>query len=205
MNLSRLITIAQNSELNTLAVKSNVPAIVEFVNLGLLELYGRFPIYTEEHLIELVEGVTIYDLPDDFMYMTGAFEAPTSQFAHNSNPLPINEEGNPYSINTINFKQVQIPLTTNGAYISIIYVPKPAVLTSDDLDAEILIPDQLIQPLLNFIAYKGHGAIRVNDQTEGDVYYRRFEQSCSAVERKGIAIASDDLGMDTRIYTRGFP
>ena len=38
-------------------------------------------------------------MPEDFMYITGYEAAPGS----NAIPLPINEEGNPFSVNTINF------------------------------------------------------------------------------------------------------
>lgn len=205
MKLSEIITIAKHSELNTLAVKDNVPAIVSFVNLGLLELYSQFNLYTEEFLIDLVDGVTIYDLPENFMYITGAFEAPPEGSCENSRPLPINEESNPFSVNTINYKQVQIPLSTAGAYIGIMYTPKPQTFTAADLDEEIPLPDHLVQPLLNFIAYKGHGAIRVEGQGDSDVYFTRFRRSCEEKKTQGTAIASDDLSMDSRIYSRGFP
>ena len=205
MKLSEIITIARHSELNTLAVKDNVPAIISFINLGLLELYSQFNLYTEEFLIDLMDGTSIYDLPEDFMYLTGAFEAPAEGSQENSKPLPINEESNPYSVNTINYKQVQVPLNTTGAYISLLYTPKPQNFTPEDLEDEVPLPDSLVQLLLNFVAYKGHGAIRVEGQGDSDMYFTRFRRSCEERKSQGVAIASDDLSMDTRIHTRGFP
>lgn len=203
MRLSEAINVCKHSELNTLAVKDNNEAIVSFINLGLLELYNIFALKTEEHLIALEDGVTIYDLPADFMYMTGAFETPET--GHNSKSVPVNEEGNPYSINMINFKQVQVPLSVSGAYVSIIYVVKPNNMSIDDLEVELPIPDNMVQCLLNFVAYKGHGAIKLDgQQREGDVYYQRFKRSCDDLKKQGTAIASDDLSMDTRLHTRGF-
>jgi hypothetical protein len=204
MKLSDIITIAKHSELNTLAVKDNAAAIISFINLGLLELYSQFELYSEEYLVELQDGVTIYDLPENFMFISGAFEEPVDA-SENSRPLPINEEGNPFSINTINFKQIQVPLNLTGAYISVIYIPKPPLFTIADLEEELPLPDQLVQPLLNFIAYKGHGAIRVEGQGDSDVYFTRFRRSCDERKSQGVAIASDDMSMDTRIFTRGFP
>lgn len=204
MLLQEVINICKYSELNTLSVKDNDEAIVAFINLGLLELYNIFALKSEEFLIELQDGVTIYDLPDNFMYMTGAFESPDE--GQNSKPVPINEDNNPFSINTINFSQVQIPLSTKGAYISIIYVVRPNHLSVERLSDRLPIPDNLVQPLLNFVAYKAHGAIRLDgQQSEGDVYYARFIRSCDDVKRLGTSIASDDLSMSTRIYSRGFP
>jgi hypothetical protein len=204
MKLSEAINICKYSELNTLAVKDNVEAIVSFINLGLLELYGIFALSTKEHLINLQNGVTIYDLPDDFMHLTGAFEAGPESI--NSSTLPINEEGNPFSLNTVNFRQVQIPVSTSGAIIGVLYVPKPVSMTANNLTVELPIPDGLVQCLLNFVAYKGHGAIKLDgQQSEGDIYYRRFKRSCDDIKSQGTAIAADDLSMDTRLSTRGFP
>lgn len=204
MKLSEIISICKYSELNTLSVKDDPVAITAFINLGLLELYNIFALRTEEFLIPLETGKSIYDLPSDFMYMTGAYEPPTT--GTESQYIPINEEGNSYSINTINFRQVQIPLAITGAYVSIIYVVRPNTMSVDNLDEELPIPDNLIQPLLNFVAYKGHGAIRVDgQQSEGDVYYARFKRSCEDLKKQGTSIASDDMSMDTRLRTRGFP
>lgn len=205
MKLSEVVNIAKYSELNTLAVKDNTAAIVSFINLGLVELYGIFSLMTEEYIIDLVDGVTIYDLPSDFMFLTGAYEAPPLNSPSDMIPLPVNEEGNPLSINTVNFKQVQVPTSVEGAYISIIYVPKPKVMSPDNLEEELPLPEQLLQPLLNFVAFKGHGAIRLDGQGEGDEYYRRFKRSCDDVKLRGIGIASDDLSMVDRTTYRGFP
>ena len=74
-----------------------IPVVVTaFANLGLLELYSIFNLRTEEVVINLKSGVTIYDMPEDFMYITGAFELSGSgSNSKGSIPLPINEEGNP--------------------------------------------------------------------------------------------------------------
>lgn len=219
MKVSEVVSLAQKSELRALAVAKDPEAIIQFINLGLLRLYNIFPLKTEEHIIELVEGMSIYDLPDDFMYITGAYESPP-EVKHlsgvygdaprgadlNSLPLPINEANNPRSVNTVNFHQVQVPLTIQGAHVGLIYVQKPEWFTEDDLDKEVPLPDHLIQPLLYFIAFKGHGALRVDgQQSEGDVYYARFQRACDELKRQGTSIASDGLSMDSRLATRGFP
>lgn len=204
MTLQEIINIAKNSELNTLAVKNNDAAIVGFVNLGLIELYSIFSLRTEEFIIELQDGVTIYDLPSDYMYMVAAYEEVPYGSIGNSVPLPINEEENPFSVNTISYSQVQIPLSVKGNYISILYVPKPAKMDASLLDEELPIPDQLVTCLLNFIAFKGHGAIKTDGQGEADVYYIRFKKSCDDVKALGVGITPDDLGMGSRLYKRGF-
>lgn len=204
MTLQEAINIAKYSELSKLSIKDNVEAVVGFINMGLVELYGIFGVRSEEHLITLVDGQTIYELPDDFMYIVGAYENVTNMGGSGTVSLPINEESNPFSVNTIDFKRVQIPLSVTGAYVSIIYVPKPVKMSVNDLEAELPIPDQLIQPLMNFLAFKGHGAVRIEGQGEADIYYARFRRSCEDLKSLGISIAADDLSMSDRISTRGF-
>jgi len=204
MKLSEVLHISRHSELNTLAVKDNDEALVAFVNLGLLELYGLFALDSQEYIIALKSDRTIYDLPADFMYLVGAYRSHGLGFGP-STPLPINVEGNVESVNTVNFRQVQIQNSESGKYVGVIYVKKPTAFTVEDMDEELPIPDQLVQPLLNFMAFKGHSAIRVDGQGEGDVYYLRFKRSCDEILKQGTGIASDDLSMDTRIRDRGFP
>lgn len=205
MKLSELLTVAKFSELNTLAVADNDDAVLAFINLGVLELYNQFALQTEEYLIELQDGITIYDLPDDFMYLVGAYEAPSQGSSSDSFQLPINEDNNPLSVNTINYRQVQIPLSVTGGYIGIIYVQKPQKMTIDNLDDEVPVPDHMIQALLAFIGFKGHGGIRLNNESEGDIYYLRFKQAIDDLRKRGTTIAADDLSMDTRLALRGFP
>ena len=83
------------------------------------------------------DGKYIYDLNENFMYMTGAYDVDIN---NRIRMLPINEEANPLSVNTINFRQVQIPSVATGAEIGIIYVPKPEKMTVDNMDAEIPLP-----------------------------------------------------------------
>lgn len=201
MTLRELITIAKFSELNTLRIAENDEVVVAFINLGLLELYGLFPLYTEEQILDLEDGKYIYDLNDDFMYMTGAYDV---NDVGQVRVLPINEEANPLSVNTINFRQVQIPSVATGAEIGITYVPKPPKMSQDNQDVEVPLPAALLQPLLNFVAFKAHSGMRADQEGEGNSYERRFLRSIENVRSRGIGIASDDVSMDTKLAQRGF-
>ena len=201
MTLRELITIAKYSELNTLRIAENDEVIIAFINLGLTELYGLFPVYSEEQILDLEDGKYIYDLNENFMYMTGAYDVDIN---NRIRMLPINEEANPLSVNTINFRQVQIPSVATGAEIGIIYVPKPEKMTVDNMDAEIPLPAALLQPLLNFVAFKAHSGMRADQEGEGNSYERRFLRSIENVRDRGIGIAADDMSMDTKLSQRGF-
>jgi len=203
MTLQDFINTAKYSELNSLAIKSNDNAIISFVNLGLIELYARFALRTEEYLIELLDNVTIYDMPANFMYLVGAYEEVPKNTTTNVVEVPVNEENNPFSVNTINYKQVQIPLSVAGGYISLLYVPKPEVVT--EMADELPIPEQMVTPLLAYVAYKGHASVKATgENNDTGMYWSRFEKACEKLKELGVGVTPDDMSMSDRIRMRGF-
>ncbi len=203
MTLQELIDLAKNGELSNLSIKDNMDAILGYVNLGLIELYKRFPIETDEHLIELQDATSIYTMPSDFMWIVSAYDEVPENSDKDTISIPINEEDNPLSINTISWNKVQVPVTTQGAYISIIYTSSPDTYTSSDLLEDIPIPVQMVEPLLHYIGYRAHGAMDGNIQAENNTHYQRFELSCKRIESSGM-FTSDDLSTKDRLDSRGF-
>jgi hypothetical protein len=206
MKVQEVVDIARYSELASVAVKDNTAAIVSFLNLGMVELYTRFPIKTEEHLVELQENTTMYEMPADFMYALSAYgevpeDAPKTDTLR---PVPINEEDDPYSIFFPDWNTVQIPAVANGSYISIIYVAKPATITPDNLDVELELPDTLIDALVSYIGYRAHMGIRGDGQSDNNAHWQRFDRNCKKARELGVAFPVDSLRMSERITDRGF-
>jgi len=197
MTIQQLVNLAVEGELRTLQVKDNIPAIIGYVNLGLIELYKRFPLDVQEHLIELLDGVEVYTMPTDFMWIVAAYDEVPEGSSVVVLPIPINEEDNPVSINTINWNQVQIPVTVTGSYISIIYVAAPSYFTESDVAEALPLPPQMVEALLHYIGYRAHGSDDGNVQAENSTHYQRFELSCKRIEQMGM-FTSDDLSMIDR-------
>lgn len=216
MTANEVIALARVGELSKLsiAIKDDNTVLLGFINLGLVELYKRFPLKNDEAIVTLRDGKTIYKLdgtdPDvsmgePFMYLIGAYEDGTdTDFSASVLSLPINEEDNIYSVNSISYNSIQIPLVTTGAYISLIYVAKPTKVTALTLDEELDLPDQMIEALLHYIGYRAHGAMDANIQTESNTHYMRFEASCNKLKELGVGIAPDDVSMNNRISMKGF-
>lgn len=217
MTAQEIITLAQAGELQNLgpSIRNDTAVIAGFINLGLVEIYKRFTLRTDEALITLVDGKTIYTLdgtdPDvtmgsnPYFYIIAAYgEVSTDDYSTNDVLLPLNEEDNLYSINTVSYYEVQIPLITAGSVISLIYASRPTKVDPLNLSAEVDIPEQFIEPLLHYIGYRAHGSMDGNIQTESNTHYMRFEASCERVRLLGVGITSDDLEMSDRIYNRGF-
>lgn len=207
MTLQELIDMAVYGELKQLEIKNDNDAVVSFVNLGIIELYKRFVLKTEEVIITLGVATapeddyqmisdTIYELPSDCMYLVGAFE-------EDGNKIPINDEDNLYTINTVSWNQIQVPTPTLDANISIIYVSSPTLLSSATLDAVIPVPVQLVEALLHYIGYRGHGSVDGLINTENNTHYQRFERSCNRAKEDGL-VTADSLSTITRFTNKVF-
>ena len=214
MTIKQVVKLAQAGELSNIAVKANIDAIVGYINLGLLELYKRFPISVKEHVVTLLDNTDVYTMPSDYMWLISAYgEVPEDDLTSVVNLLTINEEDNPLSINTPSWNTVQIPLSVAGAYVSLIYVAAPGVIeyvagtdtyTIGGVSAtEIPMPVQMVEALLHYIGYRAHAAMDGNIQAENSTHYTRFEQSCNRIKDLGMS-SSDDLSMYDRYSINGW-
>jgi len=199
MTVEKVIDLAVKGELKKLAVKDDTDSVISFINLGMIELYKRFPLDTEEVIIELgritdnndsYERIsdTVYKLPNDLMYISAAYEEDGTE-------IGINREDDPLSIMTISWNKIQVPVATGGAYISVIYVKQPTLIvnTPEILASDIDLPVQLVEALLHYIGYRGHGSIDGNIQAENNTHYQRFEASVQRAKTLGVMTADGPL------------
>ena len=207
MTVQSVIDMANHGEFRQLAVSDDADAVVSYINLGVVELYKRFVLNTEEVIIELGKETvpsdpyqkiseTIYQMPEDYMYITNAYE-------QDGAVIPINKEHDPLSINTISWNQIQIPTAHEGSMISILYVKSPDFVTSANLTAQVQIPVQLLEALLNYIGYRGHSAADGSIKAENTTHYQRFEASVARAKDLGL-ITADDLYTEERFTIKGF-
>ena len=203
MTVKQVIDLAKASELTGLPAASKDETVLGFINLGILELYKRFTLSVEEWIIALEDGQSYYTAPEDFMWIIAAYGEVGMDSVQEVNVLPVNEEDNPLSINTVGWNKVQVPLSVTGAYVSIIYAATPEVYSVTDMDKTVNIPPQMIEALLAYIGWRANSTIDTGIQTEDTVWYNRFESSCSRLEVKGF-INANDMVMTNRLNMRGF-
>lgn len=203
MTIQQVIDLARGRELKQLAIKDDIPTVLGYYNMGLIELYKRFPLKVEEHIIELQDGQSIYTLPSDFMWIVAAYGEVSPSSSDSVNILPINEEDAPESINTVSWNKVQIPLSIAGSYVSIIYVANPPYVTETNLADNVDFPIQLLEALVHYIGFCGHVSQNGSADKENNVHYQRFVASCELVRTMGM-FNTDDVSMNKRIETRGF-
>ena len=230
MTIEELLDMAKYGELRNLKLGSEEnAALLSYINLGLIELYKRFPLKVKEAVIELVDSPNNeYPLPSDCMWLVTAFgEVPENQSQYTSWELAINNEDDPLSINTVSWNTIQVPVTMEGSYISLIYAASPNTIKFteteftegtvtipantywqyiDDVPTvirDIDLPIQLIEPLLFYIGYRAHGAMDGNIQSESNTHYMRFDKSCQKIKTEGM-FTNDNLDMKYRVREKGF-
>lgn len=203
MVIQDVIDLAASGELRSLALKDDNAAVLGYINLGMVELYKRFPLMTDEYLFDRIIGTDIYTLPADVMWVVSAYGTIIKDNRLELSELGINEEENPYSINTISWNQIQVNHGIAAGSASIIYSAAPPLYSVANLTDAIDLPIQFIEPLLHYVGYRAHGSLDGNIQAENSTHYQRFELSCSRIKTQGM-YTSDDMNMDKRIINRGF-
>ena len=217
MTIQQIIDLAKKTELkNAAAVKEDTEAILGYINLALIEIYKRFPLQTDEVIITLgsdgdlnhpytMISDTIYQMPSNYMYLISAYEEiPVDQFYDENTvkEIPINEEDNFYSVNTVSWNRIQVPATIDGQYISLIYSVIPTYYSIDDVEEQLPVPVQMIDIILAYIGWKGYSSIDPA-RPENAANYQRFENACNIAREFGVFTA-DDMFMNKRVYDRGF-
>lgn len=204
MILQDIVNAAKYSELSSTALKDNTDAIITFINLGMLELYKRFPIKTREATYNVGSTTSLYSLPPNFMYPIAVYGENKEGDLDAEIKIPINEDGNDQSIFFPNHYQVQVPSAIEGSKVSVIYVSKPDSYTVDSLSSEVELPETLVEALLHYVGYKAHLGIRGDGQAENNAHYIRFDASCKKARELGVAYPVDSYKMGDRLKDRGF-
>ena len=231
MKIEEVLDLAKNGDLKNIAVGKDNASIIGFINLGVIELYKRLLLKTEEVIITIgdatqaggiVNGLqqvtyindTTYEMPSNFMSIVAAYgEIPVGSADNYNNLIPINEEENNQSILTISYNQIQIPTATTGANVSIIYTASPSmILSTDVLDVDgvvtdgtvnVPIPYYLLEALLYYVGFRGHAGVDASVNQENNSYYMRFDASVKKVKEMGL-LTPDDVSTFSRFYTKGF-
>jgi hypothetical protein len=194
MLVSQIIDLAASSELRNLAVRTDTAAVIGFINLGMLELHKRFTLRSEEAIITMRDGKSLYSLdgtdPDVAITNPADFIVIVECSDEAGDVLTVNDESNALGIMTPSYNTVEIINVTDGARLSVIYRSSVAFITSRT--DNVILPPQLLESLLNYIGYRGNSTITADARAENNTHYMRFEHSCQRVLDNGL-ITVDDM------------
>ena len=227
MTVGEVIKQAQSGELANLAIQNDIPAIIQFINLGLIALYKRFTLSTGEVIIKINKDTTSADKYEkisktDYRLPADA-GAVLSAYDEDGKSLSINDEDDEYGVLTPSWDTVQLPVAEDGALISVIYQQDPklvgtyidrptgtpaevtAIETANEelLASRLPLPTCLIEALLHYIGYRAHGALDGSVQAENSAHLQRFEAECEKVRELGL-LSFDTVSVVGKISRRGF-
>jgi hypothetical protein len=179
--------------------EENLATIVSFINLGLIELYKRFNIRTEEVTFALNDFNRIFKLPQHTL-------VPTLAVTNDCVELDINNDSsegsdtlrvfspNPYMIS------VSGPIPDGVTEITIIYRASPYIVAN--LDEYIDLSLAYLEPLLEYITYKAYAPINANTPQENNINMQRFEFACKRIEELGLS--NTVTIANNKLMNRGF-
>ena len=155
----------------------NYKQIVNFINLGLLDLYSEFPLRTQQAYVQMMEDVHLYHLRKEYCITNTASTEPNKYIIDTvDNPLyervlridevfnelgeviPIEDSEDPTSvfIPEVDTLQVRCPNENNALYV--MYRAAPNKLDSDvhhiNCEQTFNLPYALLEALLTFVTAK---------------------------------------------------
>ena len=183
MTVNDVATQLKYGELRAVASKHDLPAIVSYINLALIDLYGKFKIARSEQLIDLVDNTSIYTLNSNVMVVETVF--------NELGELAVNDDSNINSVFTPSYDTLQVPNAKTGAQVSVLYIASPEALVADTDDAItnaqiVRIPPQLLEPLLHYIGYRAHMSMNGDIKAENNTHYIRYNASCKRIAAEGL-------------------
>lgn len=207
MIVDEIISLAQNSELKQLAVKDEPAAIRGYLNLAILEIHKRFALLQQKAVINMVTGINEYlldnnDINVELNLKGNQYLTVDEVYDAEGNWVAINREKDPDSVKTPAHNIIEIPDTilVPGESLHLVYRAAPAFLVHGS--DTIPLPPQFVEPLLNYIGYRGHGSLQGGKQFENNTHYMRFENSCNQIKASGLFIGNS---LDTNKFeNRGF-
>lgn len=222
MTVGQVVEHARNGELAQLGVVKQLDAvptqdaaiakIVSYINLGMIELYKKFNLKTEELVIELSGTRTIYtiDSANALGYLDRGitdYNGIYAAYDEEGKEYRVNDENDALSILTPSYNQLQIPNPVEGEAVYVIYNAAPtdivAAAYADTLLLDVPLPPILLAPLLFYIGYRGHGSMDGNIQAENNTHLMRFKDACDEVKELGV-LSQDGIESGVSLEEKGW-
>ena len=184
MLVSDIINIAKYGELQQLAVKDDNTAIITYINMGVLELYKRFNIGTKVEIVRTNPLISVYNLVNaDIMKVINVYDADGKELVQ---PSVVDIED--YDLKQIG-QSTYLFKEPKNEDIAFVYTSAPEWLTSTTDNVEI--PMSMLEALLHYIGYRGHGSLDGLINTENNTHYMRFDKSCRQLTDTGYGEVTD--------------
>ena len=180
MIISDVVNLAKSSFLYNLPVAKNDNTILMFTYLGLIELYKRFNLSIKVETIETNTLTSIYDLRSSDVNVV--FEVYNSKGRKLQKALLAGDDS--YDYKQLNYRSFLLTKPQDEV-LYFVYKASPAMIT---MDSPLDLPMDMLNVLLDYIAYKGHSTINKDGTNESSIYYSRFDKGCIELENRGYVV-----------------
>jgi len=185
----------------------NQAQVITNINLGLIELFKRFPLSTKEVFIQLFSHVSNYIIHSDYAVTNTASTKPDKwvldtvvdpfvddilmiDVVHDElgKELPLNDINKDTAVFTATYNTLQVPFATDNNSISVIYRSTPTKISvdADPATAWIDLPDQFTDALVNYVSSKIYTGNDTDGKNLAGVFYNKFEASVALLKRQGL-------------------
>ncbi len=212
-----------NTEGNTI-ISSDYPKIIPHVNLGITELYKRFPLKLTELTVQQYEQLNLYHLKSKYAVTNTSSSEPIkyiidteyqpfnddllqieSIYDEDGKLLYLNDDTQFWSIHTPAYNTIQVPEPENENALAVIYKANHERILIPNLDPEteeVNIPSYLLEALLLFIASRAYASYNSDTNNMSNNYMVKFENSCKKVEELGLI--NKDSNINERLWRNGW-
>lgn len=224
MFLSEVFNALTYGELSNLSIGSldygkiqsqHYKKLIMNINLGLIELYKRFPLSTKDVNIDLYEHINAYTLnsaylqsnlesTEPYKYLSDSTYKPFTDdillieavFNEAGDEYPINENEEEFSVFTPSYNVVQVPFAQTNNTISVTYRASPEKIPLTITDPEttnVPISDTYLECLIAFVSNKIHASSPAGENNKAGMYYNKFIAACELIKDTGLIQKDNDL------------
>ena len=199
--------------------------IISHINLGLTELYKRFPLKKDEIAIQLEDDMQTYMLHSDYALSNTASAKPV-KYLIDSEESPftdtvlkieqvIDEDGGVLYLDDINqtwsvyspsYNTIQVPYASSELAVTVTYRADHERIPAIGVDVntyDVPIPLSHLEPLLYYIASRIHTTLPTLDGiSKGNDYLAKFEAACKKIE--DLSLTNKANPSNHKLHNRGF-
>lgn len=193
MLVKDVIEMVRVGSLNSLKVASNESAVIGFIYLALSELYNRFNLSIKSETVITNANASVYELKNHDVNLLLSL--------YNADGLELKQtdifDSQLYDYKLVNYRTFILKKAFDG----IIYaVYKAAPIQIKDKNDRLDIPSAMLDALLSYVAYAGHGTINKDNINEASSYLARFDMVCRNLENQGykIPLSTESMALQVK-------
>lgn len=187
----------------------NYAKVIPHIQLGLTEIYKRFPVKMQEVIVQQYDHIQNYELHTRFAVTNTESTEQTkyiedSQFApfinnvlrieaihdEDGKELYLNDSEEYWAVHTSAYNVIQVPLPEQENAMSVIYRAdhdRIPIIGVDPYITEVHIPPGLLEALLFYVAGRVYSNLNSDGtSTEGNNFIMKFESSCRKAEELNL-------------------